>query len=154
MFKYIALLCLIPAILAVDEPKFPKSFQTDEVDNLVIAQGGFTGPDGSVCCSPNANCKVQTESQQGINYFDGEGNQTRFDDSLSGQIIVTQYAIGKQMLVAPNLTCLEYCPTETDFDTSPFWPTPGEKEPVHDMGKAVINGVECHHFKWFETIVG
>ena len=51
----------------------------------------------------------------------GVGNQTRFDSATG--IIVTQYGIGKEMLVAPNGTCTQYCPTQGAFDPSPFWPS-------------------------------
>lgn len=115
--------------------------------------GATSGPNGLVCCDPKAQqCKVQTEESEGTHYYDGEGNRTRFDDIGSGQIIITDYTIGKQMSVFPNLTCAEYCPTEGDFDPSPFWPTADEKETVKDLGKVTVDGVAATHYQWDEKI--
>eukprot|EP00911_Craspedida_sp_UC1_P002973 UC1_evm2s2170 len=152
VFTCLMLAVCVTTAFAQSEPKFPVSWTATEEDQLAISQGGTPGADGLVCCSPDApQCRVQTEYQQGVNYYDGLNNRTRFDSG--GQSIVTDYNIGKQMLVAPNMTCLQYCPTENpSLDPSPFWPTPDEKEKVQNLGKVQIDGVTATHYRWYEKI--
>jgi len=141
------------ALAAPTTPTFPVSWTSAESSAISIAQGSVAGPNGEVCCLPSApQCQVQVQAQTGTHYWDGVGNQTRFDSATG--IIVTQYGIGKEMLVAPNGTCTQYCPTQGAFDPSPFWPSAGDKEKIKDLGKKTVDGVECTHFQWVEHIFG
>ncbi len=97
--------------------------------------------------------QVQTEYQQGASYYDGVYNRTRFDDAASGQIIVTLYAVGREMLVDSDLVCQEYCPVEGDLGPNPFWNDPaGGDSPMQDLGSTTIDGVVAEHYRYFEEL--
>jgi len=147
----LAVMCTAVVLCQGATPTFPDSYQANEESNIVIAQGA-TYVNGMPCCSMEAECKVQTEYQVGVGYRDGKHNRTRFDGG--GQSIVTDYVINKEMLIDPsNMTCMEYCPTEFEWDSSPFWPTPDQHEPVQDLGKTTIAGKVVNHYRWFEKIL-
>jgi len=144
--------CVVALSLAIPCPNFPVSWTANEQDSLAVIQGpSVTDPSGYICCDPKTNCEVQTEYQAGINRYDGQNNRTRFDGG--GQIIVTLYDIGKEMLVDSNLACQEYCPTEFDFDLTPFWPDdPADQKGIVNLGNVTINGLVCTHYQWLEKI--
>jgi len=117
----------------------------------VIQGPSVPGLKGTICCDPHTNCEVQTQYQKGTSYFDGVNNRTRFDGN--GQIIVSLYNIGKEMLVDANLVCKEFCPVETEFDDSPFWPSdPSDQATIKDLGNVTVDGVVCRHYQWIEKI--
>lgn len=150
----LALLCTA-VVSAIPSPNFPSSFTTNEEDLLAVTQGPYVNDkEGLVCCDPKTSCEVQTQYQTGINYYDATGNRTRFDGG--GQIIVTLWNLTnpKQMLVDSNLVCQEYCPAVGDFDPTPFWPDDLEtQKTIKNLGNVTINGVECVHYQWLETII-
>jgi hypothetical protein len=65
---------------------------------MAIAQGTIPGPKGEICCDPTAaQCQAQIQSQAGTHYWNGGGNQTRFDVPGKG-ITITDYILGKEMV--------------------------------------------------------
>lgn len=131
-------------------PQFPLDWSSNQESFLLVKQGDFTIDDkGSFCCPQGSNCNVQTEYQNGIEYFSYTTNQTRFDDDVSGQVIITDYVIGKEMAVQSktNLTCVEYCPVEFPLD-----PYAVDKSAV-DKGTVTIGGKQYEDFYWEEKIL-
>jgi hypothetical protein len=144
-----ALLCLALVVLAHagPQPKFSNDWTAVEEDDLMVMQGDYTTSGNNYCCAVTSNCQVQTEYQKGNTYFDYTNNRTRFDDQISGQIIVTDFSVGKEMLVVGSpLTCKEYCPTEG-------WLEPGFLDPnATDLGSVKVQGRTLEKWQWKETI--
>ena len=131
-------------------PQFPLDWSSNQETFLVVKQGDFTIDDkGSFCCPEGANCEVQTQYQQGIEYFSYTTNQTRFDDEVAQQVIISDYKLGKEMLVQSktNLTCVEYCPLQ--FSLDPYGLAPDAK----DKGPVTVGGKQYEDWYWEEKIL-
>lgn len=139
-----------------DAPTFPNDWSAEEVAHLVINQGGIPDSEGNICCAHAVigECQVQAEYQHGQKYFDYSNSRTRFEDIVSGDIIVNDYKAGKEMAVVHNETlgydvCVEYCPLQDDLE--PFGIDPDAK----DMGPGTdpITGRTGEHFHWADVIL-
>jgi hypothetical protein len=109
-------------------PTFPSDWSALETAHLVINQGGKQDASGNICCAHAVigQCQVQTEYQTGQKYFDFSNNRTRFEDAVSGEIIVNDYKKKMEMEVVHNATlgydvCQDYCPLEDDLEVCGWW---------------------------------
>ena len=96
-----ALVSIGLALGATPLPTFAKDFYVGTQDDLAINQGGYS-TDFASCCSleHSAQCKVQALSLGGDRREQGTKNRTR-DDSSQGSV-VTDYNLGKEMLLVPG----------------------------------------------------
>jgi len=142
---FLTLLCVVGSI-----PTFPPDWSANQENFLVVKQGDFViTPDGAYCCGEGSNCQVQTAYEKGVEYFSYSTNQTRFDDHVANEVIITDYIIGKEMLVASstNLTCVEYCPTQ--FPLDPY----SIDSKAKDKGPVKIHDKEYEDWFWEEKIL-
>jgi len=135
---------------------FPNDWSAQETVHLVINQGGKLDPSGDLCCAHAVigECQVQTQYQKGQKYFDYSNQRTRFEDAVTGEIIVNDYTSGKEMSVVHNETlgydvCTEYCPLQDDLDI--FGIDPDAK----DRGASIdpISGQPAEHYHWMDVIL-
>jgi hypothetical protein len=146
--KAVFLLCLLVGAIAGPQPKFPNDWTATEANELAVYQGDFTQSDDKYCCALASNCQVQTEYQQGKHYFDYTHNRTRWDDSVSGQTIVYDFKIQKEMLVVDQ-SCKEYCPLQGDTLSPGFL-----DKNATDLGPVQVKGKTLEKWQWKETILG
>jgi len=143
------LLLAVVAVAFAAQPTFPNDWTATQEDALIVYQGDYTTSDNNYCCSTASNCQIQTEYEKGTHYYAYSLNKTRFDDSISGQVIVTDWALGKEMLVEGSpMTCKEYCPTEGYLE-------PGFLDPnATDLGTVKVDDKTLEKWQWKETIAG
>jgi len=94
---------------------------------------------------------VQSQRLKGTRYHDVTNQRTRFDDRLSGQKIVDDFAAHKSMLINVTNgveTCQEYCPLSPDDALGAF----ELPQDAKDLGKATIDGKSAEHYQWFDKI--
>lgn len=139
-----------------DLPTFPNDWSAHETAHLVINQGGAEDSQGNLCCAHAkiGQCQVQTEYQSGQKYFDYSNKRTRFEDEVSGEIIVNDYTNGKEMAVVHNATlgydvCTSYCPLQDELD--PFAIDPDAKD--EGAGTDPITGKAGEHYHWADVIL-
>jgi hypothetical protein len=141
------------------EPKipWPKDFTAAEDARMVINQGGAQKPNGDLCCAgAPGQCQIQFGHQTGLRYYDSTHDRERFEDHISGQVVVTDYAAHKDMLI--NVTasgeefCQEYCPIDPRDKMGAFDPF-DPFDPVVDRGEATYKGKKLHHYEWKDKIL-
>jgi hypothetical protein len=147
---------LILALFAVyaiagPQPTFPNDWSALEDDEMMIFQGDVSQVGTKMCCDSRSNCQVQTEFQLGMTYVDVTNQRSRFDDRISGQVIVTNYALQKNMLInKTDLSCMEYCPLQGESLTPGFLDVNAT-----DLGPEVLpDGRKANHWQWKDTILG
>jgi len=146
--KAVLILALVVSVIAGPQPKFPNDWTANEELDLIVFQGDYKISGEDWCCNRASNCQVQTEYEKGVHYFDYSHNRTRFDDSVSGQVVVNDYKIQKSMLVV-NQACKEYCPMQGERLEPGFL-----DKNATDLGKVVIKGQTLEKWQWKETIFG
>lgn len=134
--------------VAATIPKISPNWQALETDTLFVAQGEYTRNGDYACCPSGSNCEIQTSYQSGMNYIDYTNQRTRFEDSVSGQIIVTFFNQGKECLVVNN-TCQEFCPTQGE-ELGPDFLDPNSTF----VGTKTVNGVPCSDYQINQTFLG
>jgi len=146
MIKVLLLIALAATALA-DRPVFPTDWTAAEINKAVIYQGSYSYNDGNYCCNELTDCQVQTQAIKGVHYYAYYLNRTRFDYAMSGEVIVTAYDIGKQMLINPStMECIAYCPTSSSM-------RPGFlSDEAKDMGKATYKGRAVEMWQYNETL--
>ena len=139
-----------------DSPTFPNDWSAHETAHLVINQGGVEDGQGNICCAHAVigECQVQAEYQRGQKYFDYTNKRTRFEDDVSGEIIVNDYKTNKEMSVVHNATlgydvCTEYCPLQDELD--PFGIDPDAKDLGPDTDP--VTGKSGEHYHWADVIL-
>jgi len=144
-------LLLIVSVAFAALPTFPNDWTANEADTILLIQGDYSQGGNGYCCAIQSNCQVQTEFQNGMNYFDYTHNRTRFDDMIANQVIVSFFGdIQKECLVV-NGTCQEYCPLEGEVLE------PGFLDPNStDLGpqNCTAAGGQCELYEWKETAFG
>jgi len=141
-----------PKVDAPPAPTFAVDFTASEFDQILQFQGDYSVKNGQMCCPlTSPACQVEVQTQQGLNHFDFTHNRTRWDDS-TGQIIVTDFNLGKEMLVVAGsggvLTCKEFCPVE-----DPIFPF-GLGDNASYVGQKVVGNITTDDWNWKVTIFG
>ena len=148
------------AIAAADPPPppkiaWPKDWSAVEDARMAINQGGETKANGDICCVGNpGQCQIQFEHQAGTRFFDLSNQRERFEDSISGQVTVTDYAAHKDMLInvtAGVETCQEYCPIDPQDTMGTFDPF-DPFDTVKDKGETSYKGKKAHWYEWSDVI--
>ena len=139
-----------------DAPVFASDWSAHETAHLVINQGGVPDASGALCCAHAVigQCQVQTEYQQGQKYFDFSNNRTRFEDEVSGEIIVNDYIKGMEMSVVHNETlgydvCQEYCPLQDELEVFGIDPDAKDEGASTDP----MSGKAAEHYHWADVIL-
>lgn len=136
--------------LTLGLPVFPKDWTAIESQDLVVHQGAYTIVGNTMCCPLNDNCQVQTQFQSGKHSFDYTHNRTRYDYD-TGEIIVNDYVIGKEMEVQATsegtFACVEYCPLQ--FDLEPL----SVDKSAKDEGSVKIGNKTYEKWTWKDIIL-
>jgi len=136
--------------LTLSLPVFPKDWTAIESQELSIHQGAYIQIGDMMCCPLKENCQVQIQAESGKHYFDYTHNRTRFDYD-TGEIIVNDYAIGKEMDVEVTsegtFACMEYCPLEFGLDPLSI------DDSAKDHGSVQIAGKTYEKWTWKEVIL-
>jgi len=145
----VVLAVCVVAVVAGPQPKFSNDWTAIEEDTLIVVQGPVAQVGSLYCCAATSDCQVQIQYQAGDAYVDYTNNRTRFDDKVSGQVIINNFAIQKQMLVV-NQTCKEYCPMQGDSMSPGFLAAS-----AIDKGPTTLpDGRKAQHWQWQEKILG
>jgi len=138
-------LCVVAAA-AGPQPSFPLDWSSEEEATLVISQGPVAKVGHLLCCADTADCQIQIQHRAGNHYYDYSHNRTRWEDE-SGQVIVNNYAIQKEMLVVGQ-TCKEYCPMQGDRLRPGFIDRNATDKGPHTMP----DGTKANWWQWKEVI--
>lgn len=112
----LAIMGLLASAVAQNLPQLPTDWSAVISDQLVVNQGGVSGPDGSTCCpAMSPECKVQTEFQEGKQYFSFTTNRTAFKNPDNSGV-VTLYNLAKEFAVDADGNCQSYCPLGNEED--------------------------------------
>jgi len=132
-----------------DIPVFPNDWSAQEEDFEVIHQGPWKQDGDDWCCPTGvAQCQVQTQYMNGMDYTDYSHNRTRFDDPKQGTIVDLYFPKYMNMAVDVNNTCVNYCPIRGDL-------TPYQiNVNATDMGPKVIDGRNTEEYEWYSTFEG
>jgi len=81
--------------------------------------------------------------KKGMHYYSATTNQTRFDDQVSGQVVVNDFKIRKEMLIDPaTMQCKEYCPLDHNLH-------PGFLDKnATDLGPTTYKGKVVQKWQW------
>jgi len=138
---------------------FGGDFVASEDALMLVNQGGLSGvgeAPGDICCPPEApGCQVQLSHSQGTRYFDLSHQRTRFDDALSGRIIVDDYSLHKSYAVTVDggvEKCQDYCPIDVNDTMRPFSPF-SPFDAVKDLGATTFKGRPAEHYQWAEKVL-
>ena len=150
---------------ADDDPPPPPNiswggdFVAGETMINLMNQGGRDGlgkGKGDICCTyDEPRCEVQLMTTQGVRYYDLTHQRSRFEDTLTGSIIIDDYARHMAYTVATdggNETCNEYCPIDPADKMRPFDPWSDEDATV-DLGPASFDGHPAQHYQWKDYIL-
>jgi hypothetical protein len=141
--KVILLLALVATAIAGPQPKFPLDWSSLQTESILVHQGRYVLTEDSACCRKSDSCNVQTQFEKGMHYYSATTNQTRFDDQISGQVVVNDFKIKKEMLIDPNtMQCKEYCPLDHNLH-------PGFLDKnATDLGATTYKGQQVNKWQW------
>jgi len=137
------LLLVSAACVFAAQPRFPLDWSAIESSTVLIHQGRYIVEGDSVCCKKTDTCNVQTQFGRGMHYYSASTNKTRFDDQISGQVVVNDYVIRREMLIDPNtMQCKEYCPIDHSLH-------PGFLDKnATDKGQTTFKGKVAQKWQW------
>ena len=138
---------------------FGGDFVAAEDALMLIDQGGLSGvgqAPGDVCCAPQSpGCQVQLSHSKGTRYFDLSHQRTRFDDSLTGGIVIDDYKLHKTYSVTVDggvEKCKEYCPIDVNDTMRPFSPF-SPFDTIKDLGATTFEGKPAEAYQWSEKVL-
>jgi len=129
--------------IAGPQPKFPLDYSAEQSETVLVHQGRYVITDDTVCCRKTDSCNVQTDYMHGMHYYSATTNQTRFDDAVSGQVVVNDFKLRKEMLIDPStMSCKEYCPLDHNLH-------PGFLDKnATDLGPTTYKGKTVQKWQW------
>jgi len=138
---------------------FGTDFSAEEDSVMLINQGGQLAPNGDVCCihTQPGQCQVQSAHQKGTRFYDLTNQRERFEDSISGQVIVDIYGTTHKTLLLNKTSagvemCQEYCPIDPQDKMEAFDPF-DPFDPIKDMGATTLEGRNVERYHWNDVIL-